>query len=170
MKNKFVVAALVAGLCIAVSVPSQAAGKENPKALAKALPEATVSLDQGLKASEAEGKPISAKYELEHGALQLSVYTMKGDKFSEVIVDHKAGSVKKVEVITDAGDLKHAKDQSRAMAKAKSSLEDGVQSAVTANSGYRAVSAMAKMKSGHPVAEVTLMNGAKVKKVIEKLD
>jgi hypothetical protein len=57
-----------------------------------------VSLDQGLKASEGEGKPISAKFELEHGALQLSVHTMKGDKFSEVVVDHKAGSIKKAEV------------------------------------------------------------------------
>jgi hypothetical protein len=170
MNNKFAVAAVVASFCFAVTQPSVAAEKEKPGALAKALPEASVTLDQGLKASEASGKPISGKYEMEHGALQLSVYTMKDDKFSEVIVDHKAGSVKKSEVITDAGDLKHAKDQSKAMAKAKLSLEDGVQNAVKANSGFRAVSAMPKLKSGHPVADVTLMNGSKVKKVTEKLD
>jgi hypothetical protein len=170
MNTKFAFAAAVAAFCIVVTLPTVAAEKEKPGALAKALPEATVSLDQGLKASEAEGKPISAKYELEHGALQLSVYTMKGDKFSEVIVDHKGGTVKKAEVITDAGDLKHAKEQTKAMAKAKLSLEEGVQNAVKANSGFRAVSAMPKLKSGHPVAEVALMNGSKTKKVTEKLD
>jgi hypothetical protein len=170
MKKQFSVAAVVASVCIAFTLPSVAAEKEKPGALAKALTEASVSLDQGLKASEGEGKPISAKFELEHGALQLSVYTMKGDKFSEVIVDHKAGSIKKAEVITDAGDLKHAKDQSKAMAKAKLSLGDGVQSAVKANSGYSAVSAMPMLKAGHPVAEVTLMKDGKVKKVTEKLD
>ncbi len=170
MNNKFIFAAVVAGFCVAVTLPSVAAEKEKPGALAKALPEATVSLDQGLKASAAEGKPISAKFEMEHGALQLSVYTMKGDKFSEVIVDHKGGSVKKAEIITDAGDLKNAKAQTKAMAKAKLSLEEGVQNAVKANSGFSAVSAMPKLKSGHPVAEVTLMSGAKTKKVSEKLD
>ena len=170
MNHKFAFAAVVASLCVAVALPSVAAGKEKPAALAKALSEASVSLDQGLKASENEGKPISGKYELHDGALQLSVYTMKGDKFSEVIVDHKAVSIKKAEIITDAGDLKHAKEQSKAMAKAKLSLEEGVQSAVKANSGFRAVSAMPKLKSGHPVAEVTLMKGAKVKKVTAKLD
>ncbi len=170
MNNKFAVAAVIASFCIAATLPSLAAEKESPAALAKALSEASVLLDQGLKASEREGKPISGKYELENGALQLSVYTMKGDKFSEVVVDHKAGSIKKAEIITDAGDLKHAKAQSKAMAKAKLSLEDGVQIAVKANSGFRAVSVMAKLKSGHPVADITLMKNAKVKKVTEKLD
>ena len=170
MNYKFAVAAIIAGLCVAVTPPSFAAEKENPATLAKALTAASVPLDQGFKVSEGEGKPISGKFEMEHGALQLSVYTMKGDKFSEVIVDHVSGSIKKAEVITDAGDLKHAKEQSKAMAKAKLSLEDGVQSAVKANSGFRAVSAMAVLKSGHPVAEVTLMKDAKVKKVTEKLD
>jgi hypothetical protein len=51
--------------------------------LAKALRDAKIPLQRGLAASMKEGKPISAKYEVEHGKLQLSVYTMKGDKFSE---------------------------------------------------------------------------------------
>jgi hypothetical protein len=46
--------------------------------LAKALRNAKISLQRGLTASTKEGKPISAKYEVEHGTLQLSVYTMKG--------------------------------------------------------------------------------------------
>src|ERR1700724_4906195 len=68
---------------------------DDPKALAAALKDATATLQGGLKASEREGTPISAKFEIEDGKLQLSVYTMKGDKFSEVIVDHKSGAIKK---------------------------------------------------------------------------
>src|SRR5881409_2077529 len=78
--------------------------------LAKALKDARIPLERGLTASTKEGKPISAKYEVEDGKLQLSVYTMKGgDKFSEVIVDHKTGKVAKAEPITNADDLAHAK-------------------------------------------------------------
>lgn len=143
----------------------------SPTALAKALAEAKLSLEQGLKASEREGRPISGKYEIEDGALQLSVYTMKGSNdFEEVIVDHKSGAVKKAEKITDADDLKEAKEQSQAMAKAKISLEKAVNGAAKANSGYRAVSVMPVLKAGKPIAEVTLMKGVEVKKVTEDLN
>src|SRR5438309_368861 len=70
--------------------------------LAKALKGVKTPLQQGLTASAKEGKPISAKYEVEEGKLQLSIYTMKGDNFSEVIVDHKTGKVAKAEPITHA--------------------------------------------------------------------
>ena len=99
--------------------------EENPGALAKALGEASVSLDQGLKASESEGKPISGKYELEDGALQLSVYTTKGDQFSEVIVDYKTGAIKKAEKITDPDDLKDAKEQSEAIGQCQAVSRKG---------------------------------------------
>src|SRR5215468_5293402 len=91
----------------------------NPAAMAKALQQASVPLEKATKLNEREGRPISAKYEIEHGALQLSIYTMKGDKFSEVIVDHKTGAVAKDEWITDADDMKAAQAQAAAMAKAK---------------------------------------------------
>jgi hypothetical protein len=45
--------------------------------LAKATAQAQVPLQNGLRASESEGKPISARYEIEDGGLQLSVYTTK---------------------------------------------------------------------------------------------
>ena len=138
--------------------------------LAKALKDAKVSLQQGVTASGKEGKPISAKYEVEDGKLQLSVYTMKGDKFSEVIVDHKTGKVVKAEPITKADDLKNAKAQSDAMAKAKRSLEAAAAAAVKENKGFRAVSVMPAMKADHPVADVTLVKGAEWKTVPEKLD
>ena len=47
---------------------------------------------------------------------------LKGDKFSEVIVDHKTGKTAKTEAITSGEDLTAAKAQSSAMAKAKVSL------------------------------------------------
>jgi hypothetical protein len=137
--------------------------------LAKALKDAKISLQRGLTASAKEGKPISAKYEVEDGKLQLSVYTMKGDKFSEVIVDHKAGKVAKAEPITGGKDFAAAKTQSEAMVKAKRSLGAAADEAVKQNQGYRVVSVMPTLKDGHPVADVTLLKGADWKTVSEKL-
>jgi hypothetical protein len=138
--------------------------------LAKALKDAKVSLEKGLSASESQGKPISGKFEVEDGKLQLSVYTMKGDKFSEVIVDHKTGKTAKTEAITGGDDLTAAKAQSGAMAKAKVSLRNATEKAVKANKGFRAVSITPSLKDGHPVAEVTLVKGDEFKTVSEKLD
>ncbi len=147
-----------------------ARAEDDAAALAKALSEASVSLDQGLKASEREGKPVSGKFEVQDGALQLSVYTMKGDQFAEVIVDDKAGSIKKSEPITDADDLKVAKEQGEAMGKAKRSLSEAVVSVVKANNGFKATSAVPTLDGGRPVAAITLMKGAESKKVAENLD
>jgi len=171
IRKHVVFSAIIGSILATASLPSSVrAEDQDPVALGKALSQATVSLEQGLKASEREGKPISAKFEIEHGALQLSVYTDKAGKFSEVIVDHKSGSIKKAEAITDAEDLKHAKVQSQAMAKAPSSLEKVVQGAVKDNGGFRAVSAMPESKGGQPVVEITLMKGTEVKKVTKKLE
>jgi len=168
MRKALAVAVAATGILAVVALPSRA--EDNPGALAKALSEASVSLDQGLKASAREGKPISGKYEIEEGALQLSVYTMKGGQFSEVIVDHKSGSIKKAEKITDSDDLKNAQEQSQAMADAKVSLEKAVDDAVKANSGYRAVSVTPALEAGKPVANIMLIKGEEIKKVTEKLD
>jgi hypothetical protein len=138
--------------------------------LAKALKDVKFPLEKGLSASGREGQPISAKYELEHGHVQLSVYTMKGDTFSEVIVDHKTGKVAKAEPITGGEDLAAAKAQSEAVAKAKRPLNAAAGEAVKENKGYRAVSVTPAMKDGHPVAEVTLVKGTEWKTVSEKLD
>lgn len=155
------------------AVPIGSAQKYDDKEhaeLAKALKEAKVGLQRGVTASAREGKPISAKYEVEHGQLQLSVYTMKGDKFSEVIVDPKTGKVGKVEAITGGEDLAAAKAQAEAMTKAKRSLEAAISEAVKANKGFRVVSIMPALKDGHPVADVTLVKGTDWKTASEKLD
>ncbi len=138
--------------------------------LAKALKDAKISLQRGLTARAKEGKPISAKHEVEHGKLQFSVYTMKGDKFSEVVVDHKTGKIAKAEPITGGDDLTAAKAQSEAMAKAKRPLDAAASEAVKENKGYRVVSVVPALKDGHPVADVTLVKGTEWKTVSEKLD
>jgi outer membrane lipoprotein-sorting protein len=173
MKTMRTMAALVTALVFVVSPgwaqTSDDKAKEHAE-LAKALKDAKIPLQQGLTASTKEGKPISAKYEVEDGKLQLSVYTMKGDNFSEVIVDHKTGKIAKAEPITKSDDLTHAKEQSEAMAKAKRSLSAAASEAVKENKGYRVVSVMPTVKDGHPVADVMLVKGTEWKTVTEKLD
>jgi Peptidase propeptide and YPEB domain len=139
-------------------------------ALAAAMKNASATLQGGLKASEAQGTPISAKFEVEDGKLQLSVYTMKGNDFTEVVVDPNTGTIAKAEKITDADDLKEATEQKAAMAKAKVSLLTATETAVNANTGSRAVSVVPELKNGQAAAEVTLLQGAAFKKVTEKLD
>ncbi len=136
---------------------------------------AWLPLESGLVLSSTQGTPISAKYELEDGALQLSVYTLKadtlsGDRFSEVIVDFSAGMIARVDGITDAGDLSAAQSQKTAMATAKRSLVAVTADVVNANPGYRAVSAMPSLDGGRPVVEVILVRGNDWKIVSERLD
>jgi hypothetical protein len=161
---------LVAGLLAMPAAWAQTPQEKEQADLAKALKATTFSLQRGLMASSKAGKPISAKYEMDEGKLQLSVYTMKGEKFSEVIVDHKTGKVAKTEPITQGDDLTHAKAQSEAMAKAKRSLEAAAAEAVKENKGYRVVSVTPELKDGHPVADVTLVKDTDWKTVSEKLD
>src|ERR1700724_940556 len=142
----------------------------DPKALAAALKDTTATLQGGLKASEREGTPISAKFEIADGKLQLSVYTMKGDGFMEVVADPKTGAIAEAEKITDADDLKAAESQKAAMAKAKVPLLTATETAVKANAGSQAVSIYPQLRNGDAVAEVTLLEGTTFKKVTEKLD
>jgi hypothetical protein len=157
------------GLWSAAAIPARAEGGETA-ALAAAMNGATATLQGGLKASEAQGTPISAKFEIEDGKLQLSVYTMKGNDFMEVVADPKTGAIAKAEKITDAGDLKEATAQKAAMAKAKVPLLTASETAVNANAGSRAVSVVPELKNGQATAEVTLLTGSAFKKVTEKLD
>jgi len=149
-------------------VPARAEG--DPAALTAAMKNATATLQAGLRASEAQGTPISAKFEIEDGKLQLSVYTMKGNDFMEVVADPATGAIAKAEKITDADDLKEATQQKAAMAKAKVPLLTAAETAVSANAGSRAVSIVPELKNGQAMAEVTLLQGTTFKKVTEKLD
>jgi hypothetical protein len=162
---------LVATIGLWSSVGATARAEEsNPAALGAAMKNATATLQGGLRASEAQGTPISAKFEIEDGKLQLSVYTIKGNDFMEVVADPQTGAIAKAEKITDPGDLKEATEQKAAMAKAKVPLLTATETAVKANAGSRAVSIVPELKSGQATAEVTLLQGTTFKKVTEKLD
>jgi len=134
-------------------------------ALAKAVLGARVPLERGLAASASHGQPISAKFEMEEGKLQLSVYTMKDAKFFEVIVDHNTGKVVKAEPIAEGEDYTAAQSQKAAMAKAKVSLRAAVEQALRGNAGFRAVSVTPSLKDGRAGADVTLAKDEELKSV-----
>ena len=174
-----IVTTVIIVLAVLAASPVGALAQSGPgdgrETLARALRGAWLPLESGLAASAGVGTPLSAKYEIDDGAFQLSVYTWKadafsGDAFTEVIVDYSTGNVSKVDAITDGGDLAAAQSQKAAMAHAKRSLAEATAAAVKANAGYRAVSAMPSLDGGAPVAEVTLVNGDDWKVVTERLD
>ena len=169
IKKTTLVTLLVAFIAISVQHIGFGQADEHGQ-LANALRSAKISLQSGIAASESEGTPISAKFEVEGGKLQLSIYIMKGDKFSEVIIDHQTGRIAKTEPITEGEDLASAKQQAEAMGKAKSSLRVVTDSALKANSGFRAVSVMPTLKDGKPIAEVTVARGAEFKTVTQNLN
>ena len=118
MKWKFsrlILAASVIALSGSMLAPAQAADEAQERAeLAKALTGVKVTLHSGLQTSASQGKPISAKFEVEDGKLQLSIYTVKGDGLSEVVINPASGKVEKAEAITDKEDLEHATVQKAA--------------------------------------------------------
>lgn len=146
------------------------AEEHNDPALIKSMGDAKVTLQQGLTAAAQQGQPISAKFEVDDGKLQLSVYTVKDGKFSEVIVDYATGKVSKTEAITEGEDLTAAKSQSAAMAKAKTDLKTAADKSVAQTAGSRAVSVIPALKGGRAVASVTLLNGQQFKTVEQPLE
>jgi hypothetical protein len=169
MWNKPLLAALALGTLWAGSALLWA-DEEHPGQIAKFISSATVTLQQGLTAVEAQGSPISAKFEVDEGHFQLSAYTTKADRFYEVVVDPATGTVVKSEAITGGEDLAEAKSQRAAMAKAKKSLKSAVDAAEKAAPGYRAVGVEPKIATGHAVASVALLQGTTVKTVPEALE
>src|ERR1700741_2805659 len=163
-------AVLIAAISVWMTGAAPARAEGDSAALVAALRNTSATLQVGLKASEAQGTPISAKFEIEDGKLQLSVYTMKGSDFMEVVADPNTGPIAKAEKITDAEDLKEAAEQKATMAKAKVPLLTATETAVNANAGSRAVSIVPELKNGQATAEVTLLQGTALKKVTEKLD
>ncbi len=169
--SRYLATGVAVGLLSFVALsPTVTAQDKEQAELAKALQGVNVSLEQGLSAAASSGTPISGKFEVEDGTLQLSVYTMKGSQFSEVIVDHKSGRVAKTEKIDSGEDLAAAKAQSAAMAKTKDSLKAAVDRAIKANPGFRAVSVTPEIDGGSPVAKLTLAQGTTFKTVSEKLN
>lgn len=132
---------------------------ERHQALVKAIASAKISLQQGLAAAEAQGQSISGKFEVDDGKLQLSVYTSKDGKFSEVVVDHATGKIAKSEPITEGDDLADAKAQGTAMAMTKTPLKTAIDKIPNKSPGFRAISVSPDMKDRRPVASLVLLKG-----------
>ena len=143
---------------------------ESQEALIKLLDTSKINLQQGLTASEQQGRPISAKFEVDEGKLQLSVYTVKEGKFFEVLVDYRNGKVMKAEPITEGDDLAAAISQSAAMARAKTTLKEAVDKAVTHSATARMVSAVPSLQGGRPIVSIVLLDGEQFKTVQQPLD
>jgi hypothetical protein len=160
--------ACLSALVVALLVgPAKPAMTDKDKAeLATAVSGAKVTLEQGLMTSKKSGKPVSAKFEIENGKPQLSVYTVKdGTKYSEVIVDHTLGEIAKAEPIT-GGDLTAAKKQNEGLFRATRELREAVKEAKRDNPGYLAVSVWPEMKDSHSLATVTLVKDNDWKTVV----
>jgi len=141
------------------TIPAIAAMSDKEKAeLAPVVAGAKVTLEQGLQTSKKNGKPVSAKFEVENGKPQLSVYTIKdGSKYFEVIVDQTSGEIAKADPITGGDDLTEAKKQNDGMFRATRELREAVKEAKRDNPGYSAVSVWSEMKDNHSVATVMLV-------------
>jgi hypothetical protein len=139
-------------------------------ALIKFLDTAKINLQQGLAASEQQGKPISAKFEVDDGKLQLSVYSAKEGKFFEVLINHVTGKVLRAEPIIEGDDLTAATEQSAAMTNAKISLQAAVDKTITESANTRAVSVVPSMKDGHPIASIDVLTYNQVKAIQQPLD
>jgi hypothetical protein len=140
-------------------LPAVAAMSDKEKAdLAPIVSGAKVTLEQAMATSKKNGKPVSAKFEIENGKPQLSVYTIKeGSKYFEVIVDQTSGEIAKADPITGGDDLTAAKKQSDGMFRATRELREAVKEAKHDNPGYNAVSVSSEMKDNHSVATVLLV-------------
>jgi hypothetical protein len=168
MWNKALAAVLVGVIGTAGSVWSFA-NEASGTAVAKYMRTAKVSLQDGLKAAESEGQPISGKFQVNEGQLQLRVLTARDGKFSEVLVDQNTGKVAKSEAITESNDLANVQKQMEAYSKSKTSLKAAVSQAELANPGYQAVSVTPTLSNGRPVAVVSMVQGTQVKSIAEPL-
>jgi hypothetical protein len=139
-------------------IASAAMGDKERAELAPAASSSKVTLEQGLAASKTNGKPVSAKFEIENGKPQLLIYTIKdGSKYFEVVVDQNSGEITKAEPITGGDRLVEAKKQSDGLFRATRELREAVKEAKRNNPGYNAVNVWSEMKDDHSVATVTLV-------------
>jgi hypothetical protein len=169
MFNRILALVCVIASCVVLGHPAARADNKNDAALLKALDGTHVTLEEGLKASEIAGEPISAKFEIEDGRLQLSVYTTSNDGYREVLVSTFTGVLMSAEKITDTDDLAAARAQSQATRGAKTSLRTAAEKAATQTRGSRSVSVTPELLDGRPVAKVTLLQAGELTTVNEDI-
>ena len=162
MFRKIPMLVCIVASCVLLGHPVARADNKNDAALLKALDGTHVTLEEGLKASEIAGEPISAKFEIEDGHLQLSVYTTSNNGYREVLVSTQTGVLMSAEKITDSDDLAHARTQSLAIRAAKISLRTATETVASQTKGARSVSVTPELLDGRPVAKVTLVNAGQL--------
>jgi hypothetical protein len=128
------------------------------------------ALEDGLKASERLGKPISAKFGAQHGVVYLCISIAKNDGFSEVILYPTIRMITEVVEVTDVATLKIAEEQKLVMGRVSMSLLSATANALKAHDGFRAVSVFPILEEGNPIAVVTLLKNGEFKIVTEELN
>jgi hypothetical protein len=159
---------LFLGLLIAAPVFGKASERDeqpDPVALWAALEDAKTLLESGLLASESRGMPLSARFDLEDGDLQLIVYLATNDGFAQAIVDTNTGVVRWSEPISAVDDLADASAQKAAIDRAKLSLLSVVKQAVRDSQGARAVDVTPLLQEGPPLVLITLLVNGRFMKV-----
>lgn len=159
----------VAGALLMASTASAQATKAQLAVAAAMRGAKHVALLDAIQTASASGKPLSARYEFEDGKLKLSVFVEKAGAYTELFFDHMTGKVAQTDKITDGDDLKDAKAQSKASAKATQSLAAALTKALAANPGYTAVDVTPILEGKRPVAEITLMKDGQFKGVSEPI-
>ena len=170
VRKRLFIAAMAATALIFTPLATASADEEFWAAVMRDLPEANVSLDQALRTSEREGKPISAEYDVEGSDFQISVYVEKDGHFREVIVDPKSGAISTTKPITVRQEVDEAQAQSAALSKAKLPLTAALATAEDLNGGYRAVCIIPLLGDDETVVAITLMKGEVIRQVAQKLD
>jgi hypothetical protein len=154
--------------------PARAVGPDQAKAdqtaLITALKTSKITLEDGIKTSQQNGTPISAKFEMEDDHLQFSAYTMKGDEFNEVVVEPSSGAIKSAEKITNPEDLAAAKAQKSALARSTIPLSTAAQNAARENAEGRLISVVPEINNGKPVATISLLSANSITTILGKLD
>lgn len=167
--RSIIVATIIVGFA-GVSIAEDKEDEPDPTILRIALADAATTLQKGMTASEPHGMPISAKFEMSSGDMQLSVYTAKANGFIELLLDPKTGAVIEAAPITDAADLADATAQKAIMEKATMSLLAATEKAVRENAGSRAVSVVPELQQERPVAKVNLLRSRDITIVLEALN
>jgi hypothetical protein len=146
------------------------AEEQDMAALAVGMKEVPATMEQGLASAAKSGRPISAKFEMDDSEVAFSIYVERSDGFRELLMNPRSGAAAGATIISEDGDLKDARTQSVAMAKARATLLVAVQNAVAGNAGSRVISVYPELQNGLAVAIVTLLRDDKFTKVTEKLD
>ena len=138
-------------------------------AFAAAFKNVKGTLEGGLKAAERVGRPVSARFVLEDGILQLSLWIVKDGGISEFNLYPAIRAINEVVDITDPDKIKAATTQKLAIDSATISLFAATESAVNANQGFPAISVLPMLSEGRLVAGVTLLVRDGFRVVTEKL-